>query len=309
MKPCQLFVLGSYVQAQCLLLERLPTEGESLAATGLISEHGGKGLNVAIAAKRLGAQVETLIGLGEDPAAENLRQFFQQQGLSTQGLVSTGPQSGYGVGFIAADGSNFLAIYPGANALVTAAHVDAAYAALAAADMVCAQFEIAEAAIVQAFQHARALAIPTCLNPSPWHTPSEELLAVTDIVIVNASEAALLLAQPPLGNDVEAWLACLPTVAWQGQLLVITLADQGCVAWHNGEVCYQPAFTITAQDATGAGDAFTAALAVALATGKSLAEALVLAAACGAWVAARLGVLQALPNAEEILAFINTYSN
>ena len=61
------FVLGNFVQACCWFVPRLPLPGESLAATGLHIEAGGKGLNVAIGLQRLGAQVSTLIGCGDDP--------------------------------------------------------------------------------------------------------------------------------------------------------------------------------------------------------------------------------------------------
>jgi len=300
-----LFILGSYVCANCLTVPRLPLTGESIAATGLLVEHGGKGLNLAAAIHRLGVDVEVLIGIGSDTAADSLRQLMQEQGLSTRWLIRTGVRSGYGVGFIAADGSNFLAVYSGANALLTSAHVDDAYSALASAELVCGQFEIADEPILAAFRHARRLNIPTLLNPSPWRELNQELLALTDILVVNETEAALLFALS--GDQLSSpgyWLSFLQGYQWGGELLVITLAAQGCVAWYQGVTLYQPAWIIDAVDATGAGDAFSAGLAVALGRGKPVQEALKVACACGAWVAARRGVLQALPDAVQISGFM-----
>lgn len=296
-----IFILGSYVYAHCLTVKHLPSTGESLTATGLRIEHGGKGLNLAVAMHRMGVTVEPLFAIGEDIAADGLLTFFQEQGLSTRHIVRTGPQSGYGVGFIDPGGNNFLAIYPGANGLLTSAHVHDALAYLTAADLVCAQFEIPDSPILAAFRHARHSGIKTFLNPSPWRELDPALLELTDILVVNESEAACLLAvstrqtEPP-----EYWLNLLQDYCWQGQLLVITLAEQGCVAWYQGRILYQPAWSIDAVDATGAGDAFSAGLAVALGEGKPVEEALNVANACGAWVAARLGVLQAVPTALEI---------
>lgn len=300
-----IFVLGSYVYANCLSVERLPFAGESVLATGLCIEHGGKGLNLAVAMHRMGAEVETLMAVGKDIAADGLIQFMQEQGLSTHRVIRTGLQSGFGVGFIDADGNNFLAVYPGANALLTSAQVADALTVLASADLVCAQFEITDQPILTAFRHARSLGIATLLNPSPWRKPGQDLLDLTDILVVNETEAALLLGQPlARPSTPEYWLSILHDYDWRGTLLVITLAEQGCVAWHQGITLYQPALTITAVDATGAGDAFSAGLAVALAQGQSVQDALKVACTCGAWVAARLGVLQALPTSMQISRFM-----
>ena len=53
-------------------------------------------------------------------------------------------------------------------------------------------------------------------------------------------------------------------------------------------------------DTTGAGDAFTAALAVSVASGRSLKEAARFANAAGAIACTRLGAQEAMPNALEV---------
>ncbi|MDD5114453.1 MAG: carbohydrate kinase family protein, partial [Methylobacter sp.] len=92
--------------------------------------------------------------------------------------------------------------------------------------------------------------------------------------------------------------------SWQGELLVVTLGEQGCVALIADVVIHQPAWPIIAIDATGAGDAFSAGLASAFLQRLDLDEALRLACACGAWVAGKQGVLQALPTRAEISEFM-----
>ncbi len=301
----KLFVLGSFVHAHCLSVDRLPLPGESITATGLCSEYGGKGLNLAVAIHRMDVTVETLMAVGEDAAADGLIAFMQEYGMRTGGITRTGLQSGYGVGFIDANGTNFLAVYPGANSRLSGAHVLDALPELSSADMVCAQFEIPDDPILTAFRHARGLGIRTLLNPSPWRTLNRELLELTDILIVNETEAASLFQQPlDRQLSLEHWQDLLQDYNGQDKLVVITLADQGCIARHQGKTFYQPAWPVNAVDATGAGDAFSAGLTVALAQGKSVQEALKIACACGAWVVARLGVLQALPTAMQISRFM-----
>ena len=59
---------------------------------------------------------------------------------------------------------------------------------------------------------------------------------------------------------------------------------------------------VNAKDATGAGDAFNAALAVALAEGRPLAEAGRLAVAAGALCVTRAGAQPSMPTRQEVEA-------
>ena len=60
------FVIGSYMNANFMGVPRLPVEGESLAATSVWTEHGGKGLNLGVGLHRLGASVDMLLAVGND---------------------------------------------------------------------------------------------------------------------------------------------------------------------------------------------------------------------------------------------------
>ncbi len=65
-----------------------------------------------------------------------------------------------------------------------------------------------------------------------------------------------------------------------------------------------PAMNVDAVDTTGAGDAFTAALAVSLAEGRTLAEAARRASIVAAISVTRLGTQTAFPTDEEVRAWI-----
>lgn len=305
-----ILVLASYVHAHCLSVERLPCPGESLQATGLLEEHGGKGLNVGLAAHRLGAEVAMLLPLGTDAAANEVTKLIKNAGLDSRWLINTGPQSGFGVGFIGPNGQNFLAVYPGANALLNEEHVEKTLAALPSLELVYAQFEIPEAAIRAAFEIAHQRGIRTMLNPSPWRTTDPGLLNLTDILVVNETEAAALFG---LGDQQMSLVQCLKgisqwaeQIAWAGELLVVTLGEYGCVALAEKQVLQLPAWPVAVLDATGAGDAFSAGLAAALLNNLDLFEALSRACACGAWVAKHYGILGCLPTIAEIDHFIKT---
>ncbi|MCP5159859.1 MAG: ribokinase, partial [Gammaproteobacteria bacterium] len=217
---------------------------------------------------------------------------------------------GYGVGFIAPDGRNFLATHLGANALLTAEHVEQAHDAFVDASWVVAQFEIPDPVILHTFRQARRLGKHTYLNPSPWRQSSHELLGLTDVLVVNANEAALLFDQSDLEKLTRKdWSERLPMLArqlgWMGRLLVVTLAGAGCVALDEvGKVVSQPAYLIQQIDATGAGDAFGCGLVWSLLRGLSLTESLRIGNACGALIAAREGILDSLPRRTDVEAFM-----
>lgn len=308
-----LFVVASFIQACCWSVERLPRAGESVAATAMASETGGKGFNVAVAARRLGAPVSVIIALGEDAAAEAALQVLQQHAIAPIYAYRLLPQSGHGAGLIGADGANMVSVYLGPNRLLTATHVANAAASIQAATLVYAQFETSLAAIESAFAFARQAGRQTVLNPSPWQVIPPALLAQTSMLILNQSEAAQLLAWPAelMTQTPEIAINALQQAisrfyqTWSGDLLVVTLGAWGSVAMTQaGEWIISPAFAVAAVDTLGAGDAFAAALCVALARGDTLPQALQFANACGAIVAQQPGVLGALPDAAQVSTFM-----
>ena len=307
------FVLGNFVQACSWHVGRQPAPGETLEADGFQIEAGGKGLNVAVGLHRLGAQVQALIGCGQDPAADSLLALLARKGLSADHVHRLPGPSGWGSGLIGADGHNSIVVYLGANRLLTAAHAEAARADIEGAQLVYGHFETALAALEAAFRIAHARGVPTLLNPSPWQLPSAELRRSTHTLIVNEVEAAQLLALPEgLGElPVQAISVRLPGVAayWPAlRRLVITLGAHGALgaeASADGDVWslwHAAAPRITAVDTVGAGDAFASAYAWAVLQGHTLPEALSWGNAGGAHVASRAGVLDALPDARQLAA-------
>lgn len=315
--PPRIFVVANFVMACCWRVSRLPQPGETFVASALSMEPGGKGLNVAIGTHRLGAQVDVMLGIGNDGAGQQLLDLLAAEGLGTRHVYKLGAQSGYGAGMIADNGQNAIAVFPGPNLLLTAAHVDQAEGAIAAAALVYGQFETSVAAVQRAFELARRHGVRTVLNPSPWQVIPAPLLACTDVIVVNEVEAAHLLglAEPLAGHSAAQVGAMLgPRVngfrarhsdSWvRLPLLIVTLGAHGCVAFEPG---HQPlaldALAVDALDTMGAGDAFASALCMALCDGLDLETALTRANAAGAWLASHHGVLDVLPTAAQLEAF------
>jgi ribokinase len=299
-------VLGNYMNAHFIHVDRLPLAGESLAARRVFQEHGGKGLNLGVGLHRLGVPVDMLMAVGNDEAGKSVQRALVSEGMATRHVLELGDASGFGVGFIAPDGSNFLAAHLGANALLQPAHVDDLLAAAPPPGWVLGHFEVPLAVLQHAFAKARVMGAKTYLNPSPWQPLGPRLLSLVDVLVVNETEATGLfgLDAVPFWSRAE-WLTRLPALAqgvpWLGEVLVVTLGAAGSVALDaHGVVHMAAAPEIEQMDATGAGDAFGCGLVWALATGKTLQQALVMGNACGAHIAACEGILAHLPRQREL---------
>lgn len=275
-------VVGSFNVDHVWECARLPQPGETLEgryATG----PGGKGFNQAIAARRAGADAIFLCALGDDPGAALARSLAAADGLALRVRASDAATGTAGI-YVDESGRNCILIGPGANAALDPEFVEAQADALRAADVVLAQLESPQTAISAALRTARDAGRITILNPAPANArPGAALLALADVLTPNESELAALLASHA-GEQVEASaVALMASERLHGlcrELLpagsvVVTLGGAGCFVSHpddrrrgDDRGWYRVAAErAEVRDTTGAGDAFSGALAAALALG------------------------------------------
>lgn len=313
------FVVSNFVQACCWFVPRIPLAGETLSASKVQIEAGGKGLNVAIGLHRLGLSIDSLIGCGTDSAATVLLDLFKKEQMNDQYIFQFEGSSGWGSGWIAQDGQNAIAVSLGANLLLDSSHIEQARSSIEQAQLVYGQFETSITAVQTSFEIARAHNITTVLNPSPWQTPAPSIEQHTHIMICNEIEAQYLLAlDDPLGNNIEAIQAKIQTLLplfWQKwsdlQLLIITLGALGCMAFQrtkssnvSGELLYKQAKKIHAIDTVGAGDGFACGFCFAYVKNLPLDECLRWGNAFGAHLASHAGVLNILPYSHQLNAIL-----
>ena len=303
----QVFVVGSFVIACSVKVPRLPHAGESLGGSAFLAEPGGKGFNLALAASRLGVDVDGIFAVGEDVFSPVVLSTFAQVGFSAAMLVHHAGSTGAGVAFVDPKGENCLAVCLGANLALNAEDVGPFAPRLARSDLVAATFESPDAPIRAAFALARARDIRTLLNPSPVRPLDPEILANVSILVVNAVEASDL----GFGAFGEAADATTTTPAIEKlldgglELLVVTLGERGAIAFRaTAPPLHQPAFAVAAIDTVGAGDAFAAGLLTGILVGRPLEDALRYAAACGALTTCQFGAFHAFPTAATLEKFL-----
>ena len=309
-------VVGSLNTDISLAVPHLPGPGETvLSPAGADIGAGGKGANQAVAAARLGAAVRMVGCCGDDEFGTALRAGLAAEGVDAGGVrVVTGAASGLALITVDAAGENAIAVAAGANGLAGPDEVAAAFAAPCEALVVSA--EIPAVVLAGVLSRARQAGTTCVLNLAPAPDGAAGLLAGgVDWLVVNEQEAAAVLGQPLAGPE-EAPAAASALARMGAGNVVITLGAAGAVLARApdaprpemagapgapGAVAV-PGFSVASVDSVGAGDAFVAALAVALAAGVGPADAVRAACAAGAAATTRRGAQAALPRPADVLA-------
>ncbi len=297
-----LVVLGSLNMDLVAQAERLPAAGETVAARTLLTLPGGKGANQALAAARDGAAVALWGHVGDDAFGATLRSGLLADGVNMSALGHAEGPSGVALIVVADDGHNQITVVPGANAATDVAYVQACLAQHGAPPVMLAQLEVPVDAVRNAFAAVRAAGGVTLLNPSPLNAWRHDLLAHTDVLIVNQHEAAWLGERlgHPLTDAVRPGSLQALVVSLGGDGLRVVLPDTELrLGGHAVDVV----------DTVGAGDCLAGVLAARLAQAPlPWSVDTWRAAACAANAAAALSVIrvgaQTAPTRAETDAFV-----
>lgn len=284
-------VVGSANMDLVGLAPRLPLPGETVLGDDFVMTPGGKGANQAIAAARAGAACTFLGAIGSDAFGVTIKARLNASGVGTEHLRVSYGASGVAVIMVDRAGENSIMVSPGANnsfAGLSAAET----AVIAGGDVLLCQLEIPVETVTAAARAAHEGGTRVILNAAPARELPPELLAAVDLLVVNEGEAQAIAGTSE--PELAALVALVPRV-------VLTLGGAGSrYADREGREEHIPAFKVKVADTTAAGDAFTAALAVAWGEGRDIADAVRWANAAGAVCVRRVGASNALPSRDEI---------
>ena len=311
-RAARVAVVGSFNVDHVWRVTTLPQPGATLSGD-YASGAGGKGFNQAMAARRAGADTTFVCALGEDVGAQLARALCAGDGIDLRDHACDAPTGTAGI-YVDAGGRNEIVIAPGANARLEAGFVESSLAALPAPAVVLAQLESPAEAVAAALRLGRAHGAVTILNPAPANVAAPgALLALADVLTPNETEFAAMLgrhvgeridADDVSGLD-QARFHALCRELGHDASVVVTLGASGCFVSHpeaglrgDDAPCYRigadPARVV---DTTGAGDAFSGALAASLALrpGTAFAEHLRFATRYAALSTEREGAALAMP--------------
>jgi ribokinase len=268
-----LHVVGSLHLDVIVEAPRLPRLDETLVGQRVSYRFGGKGGNQAVAAARMGASVSMAGAVGSDAFAETLLAELDRAGVDRTRVVRLAGASGMSVAILDAAGSYGAVIVSAANLAV-----EGGGAVPPGTTHLLLQNEIPEAANLAAARAARAAGAGVILNAAPARPVAADLLALTDLLVVNRVEAAQLTGQPEDAPEAAALVlrACGPAQ------VIVTLGAKGLHARSRSAALDLPAPRVNARSSHGAGDAFLGALAARLDAGAALEPSLRFAQAAAA---------------------------
>lgn len=277
MTGARVLVLGALHHDVVVDAPRLPREDETLRGSGVDYRFGGKGGNQAVAAARMGTDVQMLGRIGADVAGQSMLAALQTAGVDTSGVLTGQAASGMSVAIALPEGGYGAVIVSGANL-----ENDGVLPALPDRAVVVVQNEVPP----EANRHCAAQLRDADLliwNAAPAGPPDAALEARCDLLIVNRVEAADMSGRDTPEAAAEALFDRV-----RGDVIV-TLGAEGALLRRASGLSHHPARTVDVVSSHGAGDLFTGALAARLAAGCDVTEALDFAqTAAGLFVAAAI---------------------
>ena len=266
----QILVIGAANTDLTAYVDRIPEGGETIHGDIFTTGFGGKGANQAVAAKRAGADVALITGLGADIFGQNTKAHLEAEGVDTSAIFYGKQPSGVAHIWVDSKGENRIIIIPGANLELNKEFIENAVLKISNLSIVVAQCELPQEFAIAAFKSAKVKNAMTILNPAPAVELLPELIELSDWIIPNQIEFNSLATEVPDGDLVEQIKNFYPD-----KNLLVTLGSDGAILrTKNGEIIKVTAPKTEVIDTTGAGDAFVGAFAAALNAGKELQIAL-----------------------------------
>jgi ribokinase len=298
-------VVGSLNMDLVVQVPAIPKPGETVLGDNFATFPGGKGANQAVAAVRLGAKVSLIGCIGADSFGGQLLDIAGTEGVDITG-VSIDPDTATGVAMISVDksGQNSIAVASGANFRLTSVHVREAWERIDHhIDTLVMPLETPLETIITAAELAKKSGARVVLNPAPARSLPGKLLKLVDVLVPNEPETAQL-TDMSVGNVHEIRQATRSLLNLGVKSVVLTLGARGTMVLAGNEGTpsefHLEAHQVNVVDTTAAGDAFVAALAVALGENKPLEEAAAFANATGALTVTKPGAQPSLPFRDEV---------
>lgn len=302
-------VIGSLNIDVALMLDHLPAQGATIAVQDEAENFGGKGANQAVAASRQGAEVTFIGAVGADERGKAFKTLLADEGIDTQYIYTKEQQpTGSATILLEADGHNTIMVHGGANMALTVDDVQAAKLALMEADVVVAQLEVPSAVVTAGFEIAQAYGATTILNPAPVTAKLDTaLLAATDVIVPNETEAAALAGDNPTTDVVLLEATIVERLQSQGvKNLIITLGGDGVYYNVAGQHGTAPIFKVKAIDTTAAGDTFIGTLAANWKTKGDLQTMVRRSSKASSLAVSRSGAIASIPTKAEVEAGLAT---
>lgn len=292
-------VAGHYGMSLLMDVERFPAVGETVEGLGLETEPGGKGYNQAIAASRLGANVNFITAVGGDDFGARCESDLISEKVGGRYIIEF-PEQKTACAFVinTEEGKSEVYVYPGAIRHVTPEHIRRFASVIEESSLMLLQNEISAEALCEVVQIAGEAGIEIIYNPAPARVIPPGLFPYITILTPNETEAAILAGMDP-GRPLDVDEALNKLHGFGVKNVIITMGEQGSVVSRNGERYHVRALEGNVISTTGAGDCYNAALAVRYLETHNILEAAEYASVAAGMQVMRPGVIANMPYRKE----------
>lgn len=266
---------------------------------------GGAG-NVVMNGKTLGAQMIPLGVIGNDWAAERIRELLSQENLSADGLLISERPTTLKTRILAHQQQVVRVDREQRSPISDETQTQLVKRFLETMDSVdgiiisdYAKGTLTPSLLAKILPEARKRNKLVCLDPKTRHFSSYTPVTV---ITPNQTEASSLLGYTILNEEdlMEAARRILQMIDCKA--LLITRGDKGMALFTNGELKLVPTKAREVYDVTGAGDTVVTMICLALAAGAEMIEAVELANVAAGIVVAKVGTASVSPS--ELLSSI-----
>ncbi|MEE9682773.1 sugar kinase [Lelliottia amnigena] len=291
--------VGITVLDRIWYLADLPKEGGKYVANNYTEVGGGPAATAAVAAAKLGADVDFIGRVGDDDTGSRLLAELESLGVNTRFTrIFKGARSSQSAVLVDASGERIIANYPSPDLPEEADWLQ---------DIDFSQWDVVLADVrwhdgaKQALTLARQQGVTTVLDADITPQDIAELVALSD----HAAFSAPGLQRMTQIAEAESALKKAQTLT-NGHVYV-TQGKDGCYWLEKGALSYLPAFQIDVVDTTGAGDVFHGALAVGLAQNQPTQDAVRFASAVAALKCTRPGGRAGIPDCDQTRSFLSLF--
>ena len=291
--------VGITVLDRIWYLADLPKEGGKYVANNYTEVGGGPAATAAVAAAKLGADVDFIGRVGDDDTGSRLLAELESLGVNTRFTrIFKGARSSQSAVLVDASGERIIANYPSPDLPEEADWLQ---------DIDFSQWDVVLADVrwhdgaKQALTLARQQGVTTVLDADITPQDIAELVALSD----HAAFSAPGLQRMTQIAEAESALKKAQTLT-NGHVYV-TQGKDGCYWLEKGALSHLPAFQIDVVDTTGAGDVFHGALAVGLTQNQPAQDAVRFASAVAALKCTRPGGRAGIPDCDQTRSFLSLF--
>ncbi len=295
-----ILVVGSFVTDLVANTDRAPEAGESVRGNSFNIYLGGKGINQAVAAKRMGADVVMVGCIGNDSFGNDFIEMMNKEGLDTR-YIKRSELLPTGCSLIVIDksGQNRICMTPGANLDYTVEDLRKVEHLVKEADVVVTQCEMLPEIVEELACMCRRHGKRFILNPAPAGLLSDDVIASTYVISPNETELGAIVDKKAV--TIEDYIEGAKALLEKGSdNVIVTLGERGSLLVNRERTEIIPSVKVKAVDTVGAGDSFTGSLSAFISEGKDILSAMRLSTRVAAIQITRRGAIPSMPYRKEI---------